>query len=351
MTGITLGYGSCARKLILSLRLIIAFSPHECNILLMRFNKITFALKEKMNKSLSIKQLEIFVKIHESGGISEAAKHLNMSPSAISKNLTGLESQLGVTLIKRTTRTLKLTEAGQYLLNRSQSVLNEFENILNNTTGFYDHPQGELKITSSIAFGYAHLASISEKFRLANSDVIFNIDLNDQFVNLNEENYDIALRIASSPPQNFSMRKLCTIRWAYCASPDYLRKTGCPTNIRDLQNHKILVYPGLTPDYPKGESKKKLPPQLQANSSLLLLQAALGGQGIAYLPTYLIGDHIKSGQISPVSIDNKVTYSTHNLYALYFPSKYSNPKVRAFIDFMVCELENGPEWDEWIIQK
>lgn len=92
-------------------------------------------------------------------------------------------------------------------------------------------------------------------------------------------------------------------------------------------------------------------PQLQANSSLLLLKAALGGQGIAYLPTYLIGDYINSGQIHPVRIDDVMTYSTHNLYALYFPSKYSNPKVRSFIDFMVNELEDEPEWDSWIIKK
>ncbi|HIC1790549.1 TPA: LysR family transcriptional regulator [Escherichia coli] len=301
-----------------------------------------------MNKSLSIKQLEILVKIHECGGISEAARHLNISPSAISKNLAGLESQLGITLIKRTTRTLKLTEAGEYLLHRSQSLLNEFEYIINTTAGFYDHPRGELKITCSIAFGYAHLASISDRFRLENSDVVFNVDLNDHFANLNEDNYDVALRIASNPPQNYSMRKLCNIRWAYCASPDYLKDAGVPTKAADLHDHKILVYPGLTPECAKHDGKRKSLPHLQANSSLLLLKAALGGQGIAYLPTYLIGDHINLGKLFPVRIDGKITYSTHNLYALYFPSKYSNPKVRKFVDFMVGELQNGPWWDEWI---
>ncbi|MBH3259206.1 LysR family transcriptional regulator [Serratia marcescens] len=304
-----------------------------------------------MNKSLTVKQLEVLVKIYECGGISEAARQLNISPSAISKNLSGLESQLGLTLIKRTTRTLKLTEAGEYLVHRAQEILDEFEYIFNTTTGFYDHPQGELRITSSIAFGYAHLASISERFRQKNHDVVFNIDLNDHFVNLNEENYDIALRIASSPPQNFSMRKLCNIRWAYCASPLYFQEATVPTRTADLRNHKMLVYPGLTPDYAKHDNKAKSVPQLQANSSLLLLKAALGGQGIAYLPTYLIGDHIKSGQLTPVRIDEKMTYTTHNLYALYFPSKYRNPKVRTFVDFMVNELEDGPEWDEWITQR
>lgn len=303
-----------------------------------------------MNKSLTVKHLEILVKIHECEGISEAARHLNISPSSISKNLSNLESQLGVTLIKRTTRTLKLTDAGEYLVQRAQHLLGEVENIFNTTTSFYNHPQGELKITSSVAFGYAHLAALSGRFQLANSDVIFNIDLNDHFVNLNEENYDIALRIASNPPQNFSMRRLCPIRWAYCAAPGYLGKYGLPSKQEDLHEHNMLVYPGLTPT-PKCDGKPKKTPRIQANSSLLLLKAVLGEQGIAYLPTYLIGDHIKSGKIAPICIDERLTYTTHNLYALYFPSKYSNPKVRAFVDFMVGELEGGPEWDEWITQR
>lgn len=296
-----------------------------------------------MNKSLSVKQLEILVKIVECGSISEAARQLNISPSAISKNLSGLESQLGVTLVKRTTRTLKLTEAGEYMVHRAKSLLDEVEYVFNTTTGFYNHPQGELKITSSIAFGYAHLASLSNQFRQIHSDVEFNIDLNDHFVNLNEENYDIALRIASNPPQNFSMRKLCQIRWVYCASPEYLKKACLPVRMSDLEGHKILVYPGVTPVFSSHGTKDKDHTPLQANSSLLLLKAVLGGQGIAYLPTYLIDDYIKSGKIIPVRIDEKLTYATHNLYALYFPSKYSNPKVRAFVDFMVNVLENGPE--------
>lgn len=92
----------------------------------------------------------------------------------------------------------------------------------------------------------------------------------------------------------------------------------------------------------------KLHMPIQANSSLVLLKSVLEDQGVAYLPTYLIGDHIQKEEVTPLMLDGTITCETHALYALYFPSKYSNPKVRSFIDFLVAELGPLPAWDNWI---
>lgn len=104
-----------------------------------------------MSSPASLKQLEVLVKIVECGGLSEAAAHLNVSPSAVSKSLAQLESQLGTTLIKRTTRSFTLTEPGQYLYNRATQLLLDFNESLNTTAGYYNHPNGELRITCSMA--------------------------------------------------------------------------------------------------------------------------------------------------------------------------------------------------------
>lgn len=182
-----------------------------------------------MSTPISLKHLEFFTKIVDCGGLSEAAAQLNVSPSAVSKSLAAMEDTLGTTLIKRTTRSITLTDAGQYLFNRANKLLKEFDETLNTTSGYYHSPQGELRITCSIAFGYSRLVNLVDKYRSQFPDVNLYIDLNDNFVNLNETDFDIALRISTAPPQNYAMRKLVPVRWAYCASPGYLAKKACPS--------------------------------------------------------------------------------------------------------------------------
>ncbi|MEM0652276.1 LysR family transcriptional regulator [Klebsiella huaxiensis] len=306
-----------------------------------------------MSAQISLKNLEFFIKIVDCGGLSEAAAQLNVSPSAVSKSLAAMENSLGTTLIKRTTRSITLTDAGQYLFNRANKLLQEFDETLNTTSSYDQNPQGELRVTCSIAFGYSHLVNLVDKYRTKFPDVNLYIDLNDNFINLNETDFDIALRISTAPPQNYAMRKLVPIRWAYCASPGYLAKKGIPQRRIDLAGHDCLVYPGLTPvlkiaDDQDRMHQLKLHMPIQANSSLVLLKSVLEDQGVAYLPTYLIGGHIQKEEITPLLLDGMITCETHALYALYFPSKYSNPKVRSFIDFLVAELGTLPTWDNWI---
>ena len=305
-----------------------------------------------MTIPLTIKQIEMLVKISEGKGLSEAARLLNLSPSAISKGLAVMEENLGVPLIQRTTRTFQLTEAGEYFVSRASELLKEFDDIVNTTCGYFNHPHGALKITCSVAFGYAHLIYIFEEYRQKNHDVELILDLDDHLINLNENNVDIALRITATPPQNYAARKLSKISWMYCASPAYLQRMGTPTKRVELTSHECLVYPGLTPplrftDMPQHSQcdiKAKTP--VQANSSLILLKAALAGQGIAWLPSYLINKHIASEELVALKLDGKYAYPTHSLYALYFPSKFRNPKVRSFIDFLIEEKQPWNAWEK-----
>ncbi|QBG08955.1 LysR family transcriptional regulator [Klebsiella huaxiensis] len=303
-----------------------------------------------MTIPLTIKQIEMLVKISEGKGVSEAARLLNLTPSAVSKGLAVMEEKLGVSLIQRTTRTFQLTDVGEYFVSRASELLNEFDDIVNTTSGYFNHPHGVLKITCSVAFGYAHLIDIFEEYRKKNHDAELILDLDDHLINLNENNVDIALRITATPPQNYAARKLSKISWMYCASPAYLQRMGTPTKRVELTSHECLVYPGLTPtlrtDKPLQHSHREIKAKtpVQANSSLILLKAALSGQGIAWLPSYLFSKHITSGELVPLKLDGKYAYPTHSLYALYFPSKFRNPKVRSFIDFLIEEKQ---PWNAW----
>jgi DNA-binding transcriptional LysR family regulator len=150
------------------------------------------------------------------------------------------------------------------------------------------------------------------------------IDLNDNFVNLNETDFDIALRISTAPPQNYAMQTGFDSLGLLCI-PGYLAKKGMPVRRSDLVNHDCLVYPGLTPvlkvtDEHDRPHQLKLHMPIQANSSLVLLKSVLEDQGVAYLPTYLIGDHIQKEEITPLILDGTIACETHALYALYFPA-------------------------------
>ncbi|WP_139537479.1 LysR family transcriptional regulator [Klebsiella spallanzanii] len=305
-----------------------------------------------MTIPLTVKQLEMLVKISEGQSLSEAARLLNLSPSAVSKGLAGMEESLGVSLIQRTTRNFRLTEAGEYFVARAGDLLKDFDELINTTSGYFNHPRGALKVTCSVAFGYSHLIDIYENYKRKNPQVELVIDLNDNIVNLNENDIDIALRITSSPPQNYAMRQLARISWIYCATPEYLARMGTPMSVRELYRHECLVYPGITPTCrdksPMTEGDVQTLTPIKANSSLILLKAVLAHQGIAYLPSYLVAQYLDSQQLLPLRLDGKLTCTSHSLYALYFPSRYRNPKVRSFIDFLVEDVQPWNDWEKWI---
>lgn len=182
-----------------------------------------------MSTPISLKHLEFFTKIVDCGGLSEAAAQLNVSPSAVSKSLAAMEDTLGTTLIKRTTRSITLTDAGQYLFNRANKLLKEFDETLNTTSGYYHSPQGELRITCSIAFGYSRLVNLVDKYRSQFPDVNLYIDLNDNFVNLNETDFDIALRISPRRRKTMRCASWCPFAGRTVPHPATSPKKACPS--------------------------------------------------------------------------------------------------------------------------
>lgn len=277
----------------------------------------------------SLKQIESFVRVVDLLSISDAAHSLNVSVSSVSKSLQLLESLLNVTLIKRTTRSLFLTDAGRNFYEKSKGLLDDLDDTINSTIHYNQRPSGELKLTCSMAFGYTHIFSLINEYVKKNSSVTFDVDLNDRCINLNDTHYDIALRISTVPPENYSMRKICNIDWVYCASTEYLHKKGTPESINCLSGHHIFSYPMMNVNIVENNEDVIF---TKINSSLAILQCVLNHRGMAYLPLYLAGEHLKSGKLVALNLDDKVFYKTHHLYALYFPAKFTNPRVRTFID-------------------
>jgi DNA-binding transcriptional LysR family regulator len=303
-----------------------------------------------MKNLASLSQIMVFTRIAETGSLSAAARDLNVTPSAVSKSLAQLEERLGILLIKRTTRSMTLTEGGRALLQRTAAILDNFEEALDETHQFRSQPMGPLRLTSSVAFGCAQLSSIIGRFIEVFPHVQANISLDDRCVNLAEENYDVALRITASTDWGYAARRLASIHWVYCAAPGYLERHGRIETPEDLARHHCLVYPAMTLDgawtFQRGEEVRhvKVQGRLVSNSSLALLAATLEQHGVACLPTYAVAGNIVAGDLAIVLPHYRAAI-THTLYAMYFRSKYANPATRGFIDFIAADLGPEPPWD------
>lgn len=306
-----------------------------------------------MRNSTSLSQRVIFAKIAETGSLSRAAKELNVTPSAVSKSLSILEAQIGVLLVKRTTHSSTLTAYGRLFFDKVSSILGDMDDALDEARSFKGSPTGRLRLTCSIAFGCSQLMEVVGRYMEVYPEVDVQVVLDDRFVHLGEEKFDVAIRITGDKDWPYSARKLAPIHWIYCASPTYLAQHGTPVCPDDLilpGKHRCLVYPEMTQHgawtyWHNGELYEvQVHGGLECNSSLALVAAALDDKGIACLPTYVASRYILDGKLD-ILFPSYRAASVHTLYAMYFQSRYTNPLIRTFIDFIVREIAPSPPWD------
>lgn len=253
-------------------------------------------------------------------------------------------------LIKRTTRSLTLTESGRAILEKANDLLTDLETTLDTARNIHRRVEGKLRITCSLAFGCSQLTPWVARYLDGNPYVEVNVALDDHCVNLAEGHHDIALRITAGTDWGYAARKLAPIRWVYCASPGYISRYGAIAAPEDLSNHHCLVYPDMTSGglwtfrRDQETHQVSVKPKLTANSSLALREAALLDHGVACLPTYLVSADILRGQLIQV-VPEYTSAIEHVLYAMYYKSKYANSLVRDFIDFIAGCFGDIPPWD------
>jgi DNA-binding transcriptional LysR family regulator len=181
-------------------------------------------------------------------------------------------------------------------------------------------------------------------------EIRFELDFNDRQIDLMQEGFDLAVRIATLADSSLIARRLTPIRHIVCASPDYLRRHGTPHSAADLAGHGCLAYsnvndPGLWRYRdPDGQpSQVRVPVRLAASSGEFLLQAALAGEGLVLLPTFYAHEALRSGQLVQVLADH--LWPELAAYAVYPPTRHLSTRARAFIDFLADQLAGEPYWD------
>ncbi len=294
--------------------------------------------------------MEAFVRAADSKSFSEAARRLRSSKSLVSRQVAALEAELGVRLFHRTTRSLTLTEEGRGYHAQITRILAEIDEANMSVSQTQAAPRGKLKLSAPMSFGILHLAPALPDFFARCPDVQIDLSLNDRYVDVVDEGFDLAIRIGRLADSSLVARKLATLRMILCASTEYLDRHGAPRMPDDLRHHQCLCYStnALAPEWrfvaPDGTPLNvQIDGRLHANNGDVLRVAALRGQGIVYLPSFIVGADLQAGTL--VSLLADYIPADAGIHAVYPHSRHLSAKVRAFIDFLAERFGPLPHWD------
>lgn len=299
----------------------------------------------------SLSGLTVFARVVDAGGFSAAAREMGVSKSAISKQVAGLEERLGARLLNRTTRRLSLTDAGATLYERALRILAEAEEAEAAVSQLSAAPRGLLRINAPVTFGVRHLGPLLPEFMNLYPDLSVEVAVNDRMVDLVEEGFDVAVRIADLPDSSLIAKRLCCSRNIVVASPDYLARKGTPTTPEELAAHDIVLYAymlrraewRLTGPEGRVVSIRADNSRLKANNGDLLRMAVIGGHGVAIMPTFIVGDDLAAGRL--VHLLPEWEDSTGGVFAVWPHARYVPAKVRALVDFLAERFVGMPPWE------
>ena len=296
----------------------------------------------------ALQEIAVFARIVSAGSLSAAARDLGLSPALISRRLAGLESRLGVRLINRTTRSLHLTDEGAAYHETCTRVLAEMQEADAAVSAGRAEPRGILRVALPASFGNQHVAPLVPKFAERYPDVQLALSLSDRNVNVVEEGFDLAVRIADLADSSLAARKLAPNRRVVCASPAYLRRHGAPRTPQDLAQHNCLAT-DFTMNWgyraPDGKpASVRVAGRYACDNWEVLREWALAGLGIALKSTWDVRRHLEDGSL--VSLLPGYTFASDvAIYAVYPHRRHLPAKTRAFIEFLAESFGPEPYWD------
>ena len=293
----------------------------------------------------------MFSAVVDASSFVAAADSLGMSKAAVSRYVSELEQRLGVRLMHRTTRKLSLTPEGEVFLARCRDILASIESSEAEISTRSVTASGLLKVSVPVSFVIRHLAPLWSEFLSDHPQVTLDVQLADRVIDLVDEGFDLAVRIARLPDSSLISRQLASTRLVLCAAPSYLKRRGTPAHPSELAQHDVLGYSLMAMGDqwqftgPEGPVSVKVRPRMWTNNGDSCVAAALQGSGIQLQPTFLIDDELASGQL--VEILPQFRSVELGIYAVYPSRKFVLPKVRAMVEFLANELGQAP----WVKKK
>lgn len=289
--------------------------------------------------------MRVFAEVAASGSFTSTADRLDMSRAMVTRYVAELEQWLGARLLQRTTRRVSLTDAGESCLRRAQQMLALSEDLQEETArSSGGELRGQLRLTCSLSFGYAQLVEALGAFLALHPHLRLDLNVGDSALNLVEARVDLAIRISAEPDPLLIARPLALCESVLAASPDYLLRHGAPTAPADLAQHACLSHAHVGKTVwalRQGEQSvaQAVATRFSANDAMVLMRAAMAGQGIAMLPTYLAAPALRAGHLQAVLPAWQPPVL--NIQALYPSRRHLSPAVRALLDFLVQHFQTA----------
>jgi DNA-binding transcriptional LysR family regulator len=280
--------------------------------------------------------MRIFVQVVESGGFAAAAKVLHMSPPSVTRAVAKLEDLIGTRLLVRTTRSLKLTAAGEGYVADCRRILGEIAEAEANAAGSFTDPAGLLTVTAPALFGRIHVLPVILDFLDHYPAMQVKTIFVDRVTNLVDEGLDVAIRIASLPASGLVARRIGSVRQVLCGSPDYFARFGEPGSPQELARHRIIGREGLFghSEWLFGRDNSirvPISPRLICNTNDAVLSAALAGWGLSRFQSYQVAPDVRAGRLKVVLADHE--REPVPIHIVHAEGRMVSARVRAFVDF------------------
>jgi len=287
----------------------------------------------------------VFAEVVATGSFTEAARRLGLSKASVSREVARLERRLGAQLLRRTTRSMSLTEVGEVFYAGCQRMAEEAEDAERSASELQAEPRGEIRFATATSFGQVQIAQRLPAFLARYPKLRLHMELTDRIVDLVSEKLDLSIRITGRlRDAAIVQRRLCPIRFVACAAPEYLRRHGTPRDLTSLERHNCLFASAVPWRMALAQGPKlRLHGDLDVDNGEALRRVALTGHGIVFLPTYLVGGDLRDGGLIRILPDSMSLEAS--AFAIYPQSRHASPKVRALIDFLVESLGPEPDWD------
>jgi DNA-binding transcriptional LysR family regulator len=291
-----------------------------------------------------LEAMSILLTAVEAGSLSAASRRLGAPLATVSRKVSDLEAHLKTRLLNRTSRQLKLTDAGRSYVEACKRILEEVDEAERTAAGEYSAPKGDLIITAPIVFGRLHVLPTIVAFLNAYRDIDVHLVLTDRVLNLLEDHADLAVRIGALPDSGLIATRVGAIRRVVCGSPTYFAARGTPKRPAELGAHDCITFEGLTPadawTFAAGKSDASVPirSRLVVNTAEAAIDAAIAGLGVTRVLSYQIADAIEAGSLAIVL--RAFEPAPWPVSLIYTASGRLLPiKLRAFLDFAAPRLK------------
>jgi len=293
-----------------------------------------------------LQAMTTFVAVVDSGGFASAARKLNLSPPVVTRAVAELEERLGLRLLTRTTRVVRVTDAGARFAEDCRRILADIEEAETVATGTHAAPRGTLTLTAPVLFGQLYVTPILVRYLQQYPEVDVQCLFLDRVVNVVEEGIDVAVRIGELPDSSLQAARVGRVRRVLVAAPAYLKAHGVPQHPEDLARHAIVSASGVTPvsEWRFSDAGKsllqRLQPRMRTTTNDSAIVAALAGLGITRLLSYQVAAHVRSGALQVLLEDFET--APLPVHVVHHEGRRATQKVRAFIDLAVDTLRADP---------